>query len=323
MNNDFSVLGSSFTSGKDLKPVEVVLTSIPELGKAFGVGGFPRGRAIEMYALKSGGKTTFSQWIVKEFQQQGLVCAWAAVEPYDKTYAEKAGVNLEELRMIEFGYGEDLLYKVKLALATNLFDLIVIDSINAVTPSGVQEASVESKSMHEKMEAPKMWAEFFKQLDGGYHIKSPKDGKLIESNAVTKNIDPKTLKEVEDHHWHKLTQKKTVMLFINHRLDKVGVSFGSKQYTPGGTRKDFTFSLRLNLDVKKTVMHKVKGVEKLKHKIIRVKPEKNRVGPPLNSILLQLNPDGTIQFYGYKMERKEKETEVKEPLKILKEKLDD
>lgn len=317
--NDFSILGSSFTSGADLKPIEFVTTSIPELGKAFGIGGFPRGRAIEMYAQKSNGKTTLSQWIVKEFQKQGLTCAWAAVEPYDKTYAEKAGVNLKDLIMVDFGYGEDLLFKLKLALASNLFDLIVVDSINAVTPAGIQEASVESKSMHEKMEAPKMWAEFFKQLDGGYHIKSPMNGKLIKSNVITKNIDPKTLKEVDDPYWHKLTQKKAVMLFTNHRLDKVGISFGSKQYTPGGTRKDFTFSLRLNLDVKKTVMHKINGVEKLKYKIIRVKPEKNRVGPPLNSILLQLNPDGTVEYYGTKIERKTKE----EPMKILRDKLDD
>jgi len=317
--DDFSILGESFKSAKDfLKPIEVVTTSIPELGDSFGCGGIPRGRAIEIYAERSGGKTTLSQWLVSEFQKQGLNCAWAAGEPFDMSYATKAGVDLSKLKMIEFGYGEDLTYKLKLALATNLFDLIVIDSINSITPNAIQDATVESKSMNEKMEAPKMWAEFFKQLDGGYHIGSPATGKQVKKNVVTKNIDPKTLTEKEDLYWHKLDQKKTVMLFINHRLDKIGMVFGSKQYTPGGSRKDFTFSLRLNLDVKRTVMKKSKGAEVLKHKLIRVKPEKNRVGIPLKSLILQFNPDGTIKFYGYKLEKESKsnDSEEKEPIKI-------
>lgn len=315
MSDFSSILGSSFSSAdKVLKPLEIIKTSIPELGNALGCGGFPRGRAIELYAEKSGGKTTFSQWIVTEFQKQGLKCAWAPGEPFDKAYALKAGVDLEELTIIEFGYGEDLTYKLKLGLASNLFDLIVVDSINAITPGAIQEATIDSKNMSEKMEAPKMWAEFFKQLDGGYQIKSPNSGKLVKSNVTTININRKSLQEEKDLYWHKLVQKKTVMLFINHRLDKIGVTFGSKQYTPGGTRKDFTFSLRLNLDVKRTVMGKSKGKEILKHKLIRVKPEKNRVGTPLNSIILQFNPNGTINFHGHKVERKSK-GEVPEEIK--------
>jgi len=340
-------LGGWLKPATSARDIQVIKTSIPEFNEdLLQIGGLPRGRAIEVYAIKSEGKSSIVQWLVAEFQKQGLKCAWADAEgTFDKIYAKKAGVNLEQLDMIEFGNGEDLLYKLKLTLASNYYDLIAIDSINAITPGGIEVAQVDELSMNEKMETPKMLAAFFKHLDGGYRIKSSVTGKFIQSNVITKNINPKTLIEEEDPFWHKLVQKKTVMVFINHKMNKIGMTFGKKHYTPGGDRKEFTFSLQLNLRVAETKMGKEGGQDVLKYKLIEVKTDKNKVGEPLRKLLMRLYPNGKFEFAGFRKVRETEEGEeilseevreinklgeglqidpvVKNPLLSLKEKLDE
>jgi len=289
------LLGDSVGSAKQVvADVRYIETSLPRVNEALG-GGFPRGRVIEVYGAKSEGKTTFCQWVVKEFQKQGLNCLWGDAEgTFHNRYAESSGIDLEKLDMIDFSYGEDLLYKIKLAIATNHYDLIVLDSINAVTPSHIKDSRIEGLSMNEKMEAPKMWAEFFSRLDGGFQISSPATGKPVPSNMVYPFINPKTLKQEEDKYWHKLVHKNTVLLMINHRLDKIGMTFGQKHYTPGGERKNFSFSLRLNFKIKKTQIGKKGGEKILKNRLVIMRTEKNKIGIPLQEVLLQMNPDGTI-----------------------------
>lgn len=331
---DISILGDSFKQAIQARDLEVIPTSVNEFNdELLMIGGLPRGRAIEVYATPSNGKTSFCQWLVKELQAKGLKCAWADVEgTFHKPYAQSAGVDLDKLYLIDFGHGEDLLYKLKLAVASNFFDLIVVDSINAIVPGKISESKIEDLNMNEKLEAARMLSQFFKSLDGGYSIKSPKDGKLIKSNIITKTINEKTLKEETDPHWHKLVQKKTVLVFINHKLDKVGVTFGKKTYTPGGSRKNFSFSLQLNLRVVETKTKKSQGKEVLSYKRIEIKTDKNKVGEPIRTLYLDLYPNGVFKFSGFKrkseeieeeIESVEEEQDITNPFRALKEKLDE
>lgn len=318
-----SILGNSFIKASELTDLECVKTSLKSFNEdLLVIGGLPRGRIIEIYAKKSGAKTSLCQWLIKEFQAQGLKCAWADAEgTFHKPYAESAGINLSDLDMIQFGSGEDLLYKIKMAIASNFYDLIILDSINTVTPAEIADAEIDGLSMHKKMEGPKMWSDFFKSIDGGYHIKSPVTGKPIPSNVITKRIDEKKLVEVTDPNWHRIVQKKTILIMINHKMDRVGVTFGTRHYTPGGSRKEFSFSLQLNLSVVETKRAQVKGKQVLKYKIIEVKTDKNKVGEPIRTLYLKLTPDGQFSFYGFKksgdnIKDDEDETDPLENLRI-------
>ena len=310
MTTENNILGGSFFPAEKLFDLECIKTPINEINEALG-GGLPRGRVIEIYADKSEGKTTFCQWIVQFAQKEGLNCSWGDAEgTFHKPYASGAGIDLSKLSMIDFSTGEDLLYKIKMALATNYFDIIILDSINSVTPATTSESKIDKLNMSEKLEPAKMWATFFKELDGGYEIKSPKTGKFIINETSYTIIDQKTLQEKVINTWHKMVDKKTVLIMINHRMDTIG-GFMKTHYTPGGRRKDFTFSLRLNLTKRKTVTRKVKGVKTLRYKLIEMKPDKNKVGIPLISVFLQFNLDGTIQL-GNKTKAKFDSEEVEE-----------
>jgi len=292
---EISDLGEMLQPASQLVPVEFISTSITSINDTvFACGGVPRGRIIEIFAEESQGKSTFAQWLVGQAQKQGMNAFWVDAEKtFDKEYAKGSGVDTEKLMMLDFSFMEDLHYKLKLLTASNLFDIGVVDSVNSVLPHDLSEAKIESLNMNERLISARRWAEFFHVLEGGYTIKDLKTGKNVKSNVITKIIDEKKLIEKSTDEVHKISQKKLALILINHKQPKVGVSFGQKWYTPGGKRKDFAFSVRLDISRKKTETGQVSGVKGvLKHRIVQVKAVKNKVGIPLGIATLKMTREG-------------------------------
>jgi len=238
--------------------------------------------------------STIAQWFCTEAQKQGGLIAWADAEKtFSKDYATSSGLDINTLQMIKFSFGEDLLYKIKLMIAMNVFDIIVIDSVNSVIPESLSESKIESFSMNERLQSAKMWADFFRVLEGGYEIKDL-NSKPVKSNVITKIIDEKKLIEIEKDTIHSISQKKTCLILINHKNAKVGVTFGQKFYTPGGKKKDFAFSVRLDVTRKKTQTGQEKGIKTLKYRIIELRAVKNKVGVPLGTAQVKMEKSGQI-----------------------------
>ena len=294
---EISDLGSMLQSASSLAPVSVIPTSIPSVNDiVFACGGVPRGRIIEIFAEESQGKSTFAQWLVAQAQAQGLKAFWVDAEKtFDKEYAKGSGVNVDELMMLDFSFMEDLHYKLKLLTATDLFDIVVVDSVNSVLPEELGQAKIESLNMNERLVPARKWAEFFHVLEGGYRIKDLKTGNYVKSNVKTSIINEKKLVEEVTDEVHKISQKKLALILINHKQPKIGVIYGQKWYTPGGKRKDFAFSIRLDISRKKTETGQVKGVKGvLKHRVVQVKAVKNKVGVPLGVATLKMTKEGNF-----------------------------
>lgn len=238
--------------------------------------------------------STLAQWLVAQAQKQGFNAFWADAEKtFDKNYAKGSGVDTDKLMMLDFSFMEDLLYKLKLLTASNLFDIGVIDSVNSVLPQVLGEAKIEGLNMNERLISARIWAEFFHMYEGGYRIKDLKTGKYVKSNVITKIINEKKLIEESTDEIHKISQKKLVLILINHKQSKIGVQYGQKWYTPGGKRKDFAYSVRLDMSRKKTETGQVKGVKGvIKHRIVQIKAMKNKVGIPLGVATLKMTVEG-------------------------------
>ncbi len=288
-------LGTMLQPASGLVPVDFIATSIPSVNDVvFACGGIPRGRITEIFAEESQGKSTFAQWLVAQAQKQGLNAFWVDAEKtFDQEYAKGSGVDTDKLMMLDFSFMEDLHYKLKLMTASNLFDIGVVDSVNSISPEALGEAKIEGLNMNERLIPARKWSEFFHVLEGGYRIKDLKTGKYIKSNVTTKIIDEKKLIEESTDEVHKISQKKLCLILINHKQPKIGVQYGQKWYTPGGKRKDFAFSVRLDITRKKTDTGQVDGVKGvLKHRIIQVKAMKNKVGVPLGIATLKMTKEG-------------------------------
>jgi recombination protein RecA len=291
-------LGNMLKSASQLVPVDFIATSIPSVNDVvFACGGVPRGRVTEIFAEESQGKSTFAQWLVGQAQKQGFNAFWVDAEKtFDQEYAKGSGVDTDKLMMLDFSFMEDLHYKLKLMTASNLFDIGVVDSVNSILPQDLGDARIEGMNMNERLIPARKWSEFFHVLEGGYRIKDLKTGKFIQSNVTTKIINEKKLIEESTNEVHKISQKKLALILINHKQPKIGVSFGQKWYTPGGKRKDFAYSVRLDITRKKTDTGQVDGVKGvLKHRIVQIKAMKNKVGIPLGVATLKMTKEGDFQ----------------------------
>jgi len=281
------------TAKKRLKKIEVIPTGIDVLDKhVLGIGGFPRGKIVEISGEFSSGKSTFCQWLVGLIQKQGGLAWWADVErAMTSEYAQSSGIDLEKLVMPELGSGEDVLYKTKLALALNIFDIMVVDSIGATIAKEHEESIADESTMFTRLSSSKMWADFWNDLEGGYSVIDP----LSEKKSKIKSNEPiKTFKKGKpfvDYYKHKMGQKKTCLIMINHRRIKPGISFGTTTRTSGGDRKDFAFALKLTI----SAQNKKKSNGELKYKIVTIKTGKNKVGVPYRSCRLLMYPDGRVE----------------------------
>lgn len=179
------------------------------LDDALGIGGYPRGRIIEIYGPESSGKTTLSLHAVAEAQKDGGVCAFIDAEhALDPEYARKLGVKLDELLISQPDNGEQALEIVESLVRSGQIDVIVIDSVAALTPR--DEIEGEMGAMHVGKQA-RLMSQALRKLTG----------------VVAKS--------------------KTVVIFINQIRMQIGVMFGNPETTPGGKALKFYTSVRLDI----------------------------------------------------------------------------
>lgn len=189
--------------------VDSVPTGSIGLDDALGIGGLPRGRIIEIYGPESSGKTTLSLHAVAEAQRAGGVCAFIDAEhAMDPEYAKALGVKLDELLISQPDNGEQALEIVESLVRSGELDVIVIDSVAALTPRDEIEGEM-----------------------GAHHV--GKQARLM-SQALRKLTGI-------------VSKSKTVVIFINQIRMQVGVMFGNPETTPGGKALKFYTSVRLDI----------------------------------------------------------------------------
>ncbi len=189
--------------------IEAISTGCLSLDLALGVGGIPRGRVIEIYGPESSGKTTLTLSIITQVQKIGGTAAFIDAEhAFDSLYASKVGVKLDELLMSQPDTGEQALEIAETLVRSNAVDLIVIDSVAALTPKAEIEGDMGDSHMG-------LQARLMSQA-------------LRKLTAV-------------------ISKSKTCVIFINQIRMKIGVMFGSPETTTGGRALKFYASVRIDL----------------------------------------------------------------------------
>ncbi|QVK16818.1 recombinase RecA [Mycoplasmatota bacterium] len=189
--------------------IEAISSGSIALDAALGIGGFPRGRIIEIYGPESSGKTTFALHAIAEAQKIGGNAAFIDAEhALDPTYARKLGVDIENLLLSQPDTGEQGLEIAEALVRSNAIDIIVVDSVAALVP----EAEIEGEmgDTHVGLQA-RLMSQAMRKLAG----------------AISKS--------------------KAIIIFINQIREKVGVMFGNPETTPGGRALKFYSTIRLEV----------------------------------------------------------------------------
>ena len=195
--------------GEVIDDIEVVSTGSLGLDIALGVGGLPRGRVVEIYGPESSGKTTLTLQVVAEMQKVGGTCAFIDAEhALDIQYAQKLGVNLQELLISQPDTGEQALEIVDALVRSGSVDLVVIDSVAALTPKA--------------------------EIEGEMGDSLPGLQARLMSQALRKLTGS-------------INRTNTMVIFINQIRMKIGVMFGSPETTTGGNALKFYASVRLDI----------------------------------------------------------------------------
>jgi len=196
-------------SEKGTMAVESISTGALALDIALGVGGLPRGRVVEVYGPESSGKSTLAMHIVAEAQRNGGVCAYIDAEhAMDPVYAGRIGVDVDELLISQPDTGEQALEITDMLVRSGAIDVIVIDSVAALTP----RAEIEGEM-------------------GDSHV------------GLQARLMSQALRKLTSN----LNKSNTICVFINQLREKIGVMFGSPETTPGGRALKFYSSVRLDI----------------------------------------------------------------------------
>jgi len=189
--------------------VDAISTGSIGIDWALGIGGFPRGRIIEIYGPESSGKTTLALHTIAEAQKTGGICAFIDAEhAMDPEYSKKLGVKIDELLISQPNHGEQALEIVESLVRSGKMDVIVVDSVAALTPKDEIEGDM-----------------------GAHHV--GKQARLM-SQALRKLTGI-------------VAKSKTVVIFINQIRMQIGVMFGNPETTPGGKALKFYTSVRLDI----------------------------------------------------------------------------
>jgi recombination protein RecA len=189
--------------------VETISTGALALDIALGVGGLPRGRVVEIYGPESSGKSTMAMHVVAEAQRNGGICAYVDAEhAMDPAYAANIGVDIDELLISQPDTGEQALEIVDMLIRSGALDVVVIDSVAALTP----KAEIEGEM-------------------GDSHV------------GLQARLMSQALRKLTAN----LNKSNTVCIFINQLREKIGVMFGSPETTPGGRALKFYSSVRLDI----------------------------------------------------------------------------
>ena len=197
------------------EPIDVIPTGSIALNHALGVGGYPRGRIIEIFGPESSGKTTLTIHAIAEAQKAGGIAAFIDAEhAFDPTYAQKLGVNLEELWISQPDNGEQALAIADQLISSSAVDLVVIDSVAALTPKA--------------------------EIDGDMG-----DNKVgLQARLMSQALRKLTAT---------ISKTKTCCIFINQLREKIGVMFGNPETTTGGNALKFYSSVRLDIRKVQTI----------------------------------------------------------------------
>ena len=202
--------GSIMRMGENLNfNIEAIPTGALALDMALGIGGLPKGRIVELYGPESSGKSTLAMHVVAEAQRNGGVCAYIDAEhAMDPVYARAIGVNVDDLLISQPDTGEQALEIADMLIRSGALDVLVIDSVAALTPRAEIEGDMGDS--HVGLQA-RLMSQALRKLTGG------------------------------------LSRSNTVALFINHLREKIGVMYGSPEVTPGGRALKFYSSVRLDI----------------------------------------------------------------------------
>ena len=194
---------------KGMQTQEVISTGSIGLDIALGIGGLPKGRVVEIYGPESSGKTTIATHVIAEAQKKGGICAIIDAEhAFDANYAQKLGVDVDNLLISQPDYGEQALEIADRLILSGAVDVVVIDSVAALVP----KAELEGEMGDSKM---------------GLHAR-------LMSQALRKLTAT-------------ISKTGTICIFINQLREKIGVMFGNPETTTGGNALKFYASVRLDI----------------------------------------------------------------------------
>ena len=192
-----------------LEEVEAISSGSLSLDAALGVGGYPRGRVIEIYGPESSGKTTLTLHAIAEWQKSGGIAAFIDAEhAFDRYYAQSLGVDIDELIVSQPDHGEQALEIADNLIRSGAVDIVVIDSVAALTP----KSEIEGEMGDSKM---------------GLHAR-------LMSQALRKLTAS-------------ISKTQSTVIFINQLREKIGVMFGNPETTTGGNALKFYASVRLDI----------------------------------------------------------------------------
>jgi recombination protein RecA len=194
---------------REVEAIPAISTGALSLDLALGIGGLPRGRIVEIYGPESSGKSTLAMHVVAEAQRNGGVCAYVDAEhAMDPIYAQAIGMDIDGLLISQPDTGEQALEITDMLIRSGAIDVVVIDSVAALTPRA--EIEGEMGDTHVGLQA-RLMSQALRKLAGTLH------------------------------------KTNTIAVFINQLREKIGVMFGSPETTPGGRALKFYSSVRLDI----------------------------------------------------------------------------
>src|SRR6187551_1278717 len=209
IDKDFGKGSVMMMGEKSTGPMEVVSTGSIGLDVALGIGGLPRGRVVEIYGPESSGKTTIATHVIAEAQKKGGICAIIDAEhAFDSGYAQKLGVDIDNLLISQPDYGEQALEIADRLILSGALDVVVIDSVAALVPKSELEGEMGDSKM-------------------GLHAR-------LMSQALRKLTAT-------------ISKTNCCCIFINQLREKIGVMFGNPEVTTGGNALKFYASVRLDI----------------------------------------------------------------------------
>lgn len=228
--------------------IDVIPSGSIMLDEALGIGGYPRGRIIEMYGPESSGKTTLALHAIAEAQKMGGIAAFVDAEhALDPQYAKNLGVNIDELWVSQPDTGEQALEITESLIRSGAVDIIVVDSVAALTPQAEIEGDMGDSHMG-------LQARLMSQA-------------LRKLTAI-------------------IGKSNSILVFINQIRMKIGVMFGNPETTTGGNALKFYSSVRL--EIRRTESIDSKGDDEAVGNRVRVKVVKNKVAPPFRKVEIDI-----------------------------------
>ena len=234
---------------KQQKDISAISTGSLGLDIALGIGGLPRGRVVEIYGPESSGKTTIALQVIAAAQKQGGLAAFVDAEhALDASYAQKLGVNVDDLIISQPDYGEQALEITDTLVRSGSIDVLVIDSVAALTPRSEIEGEIDREKDIRVGQQARMMSQALRKLTAG----------IYKSN--------------------------TLIIFINQLRMKIGVVYGNPETTTGGVALKFYASVRL--DIRRSSQIK-KGDEIIGNET-KVKVAKNKMAPPFRQAVFEI-----------------------------------